>query len=63
MGSHPRMDWAARDTTAQSTDNCVATSVCWATAKHIPLCSGASGGAPVVVIHSLEPLRFKRVSS
>jgi hypothetical protein len=41
----------------------VASSVCWAVAKCIPLCRGASGGALVMVIHNSEPLRLKWVSS
>jgi hypothetical protein len=57
------MDRAARDTTAQTADNRVATLVCWVAAKHIPSCKGACGGASVMVIHSSEPLRFRRVSS
>jgi hypothetical protein len=62
-GKCPRMDWAAKDIAAQSVDNRVATSVCWAAAKRIPSCRGASSGAPVRVIHSSKPLRLRRVSS
>jgi hypothetical protein len=60
---HSRMDWATRDTATQSVDSRAGTSVCWATLKSIPSCKGASGKVPVMVIHSLEPLRLRRVSS
>jgi hypothetical protein len=63
MGKHPRMDRAVRDTATQSVDNSVATSMCWAITTHIPSCRGASGGAPIMVIHNPEPLRLGRVSS
>jgi hypothetical protein len=45
MGKHPSMDWAARDTVAQSVDSHVATSVCWTTAKRIPSCRGGGAAA------------------
>jgi hypothetical protein len=36
MSKHPSMDWAARDTAAKSTDNCITTSVWWSVRNHIP---------------------------
>jgi hypothetical protein len=63
MGKCPRMDWAARDTVAQSVDNRVATLVCRATAKCIPSFKWVTGEAPVTVIHSSEPLMLRRESS
>jgi hypothetical protein len=63
MGKCPSMDCVARDTATQSADNHVATSVCWAAAKCIPLCRGTYNKTPVMDIHSSEPLRLRRVSS
>jgi hypothetical protein len=34
------MDWAARDTAAQSTDSRMTTSVWWTATNHIPSCRG-----------------------
>jgi hypothetical protein len=57
------MEWVARDTAAQSMDSRMATTVWRAAANHIPSYRGAYGGAPVMIIHNLEPLRLGRVSS
>jgi hypothetical protein len=40
MRKRPRMDWATRDTATQSVDNHVATPMCLAVTKRIPLCRG-----------------------
>jgi hypothetical protein len=63
MGKWPIIDWAAKDTAAQSTESYEATSVCRAAAKHIPLCKGARDRELVTVMHNSEPLILRRVSS
>jgi hypothetical protein len=63
MGKHPSMDWAAKDNAAQTADIHIATSVWWVGANHTPSCRGAYDIAPAMVIHSSDPMRFKRVSS
>jgi hypothetical protein len=57
------MDWAAKDTTARSAENCEATSVCRAIAKSIPTCRGSRSGELVTVMHNSEPLIIRKVSS
>jgi hypothetical protein len=63
MRKCPRTEWAARDTTSQSVDHHVAITACWAAARCIPSCEEVNDGAPVMVIHSSEPLILRRVSS
>jgi hypothetical protein len=59
----PKYGLAARDTSSHSTDNRMTTSVWWTSASLIPSCRGAYGRSPVMVIHSSDPLRFRRGSS
>jgi hypothetical protein len=63
MGKWPIMDWAAKDTTAQSAENCEATSICRSATKRIHSCRGARSGEPVMVMHTSEPRIHRKVSS
>jgi hypothetical protein len=63
VGKRPSMDWVARDAAAQNPDSRMATSVWQAAANCITSCRGPGGGVLVMVMHSSEPLRLRRVSS